>query len=41
MSKNEKYGVTIMNEQASMAGDSSKSSKSTFNPNTMYRIKDN
>ena len=41
MSRNEKYGVTIMNEQASMAGDSPKSSKNTFNPNTMYRIKDN
>jgi len=40
MSRNERYGVTIMNESASMAGESSKSTKNKFNPKTMYKIKD-
>jgi len=40
MGKNEKYGVTIMNEQASMAGEQTPSAKSNFNPDTMYRIKE-
>ena len=40
MSRNEKYGVTVMNESASMAGESSKGPKNNFNPNIMYKIKD-
>ena len=40
MSRNEKYGVTAMNEQASLAGESQKNPKSAFNPKTMYKIKD-
>jgi hypothetical protein len=41
MSRNEKYGVTVMNEQASAAGELSKKPKATFNPKTMHKIKDN
>jgi len=39
MGRNERYGVTVMNESASMAGESSKSTKNKFNPSTMHKIK--
>ena len=39
MTRNEKYGVTIMSQEASMSGDASSSAKDKFNPKVMYKIK--
>ena len=40
MIRNEKYGVSIMSQEASMSGDDSPpSQKNTFNPNVMHKIK--
>jgi len=40
MAKNEKYGVSIMTQEASMAGEGPSSPKNTFNPDIMSKIKD-
>jgi len=40
MAKNERYGVSIMTQEASMAGDTPPSPKNQFNPKIMSKIKD-
>ena len=40
MARNEKYGVAIMTQDASMAGEGTSEPKSTFNPDIMSKIKD-
>jgi len=40
MARNEKYGVAIMTQEASMAGEGTSEPKNTFNPDIMSKIKD-
>tara|TARA_R110002020_G_scaffold846_5_gene4199 strand:+ start:552 stop:881 length:330 start_codon:yes stop_codon:yes gene_type:complete len=40
MIKNERYGVSIMTQEASMSGDESKSKSSKLNPNFVHKMKD-
>ena len=40
MARNEKYGVSIMTQEASMAGEGPSEPKNTFNPDIMSKIKD-
>tara|TARA_Y100000034_G_C6809771_1_gene363839 strand:- start:654 stop:983 length:330 start_codon:yes stop_codon:yes gene_type:complete len=40
MIKNERYGVSIMTQEASMNGDESKSKSSQLNPNFVHKMKE-
>mgnify|MGYP003147938678 FL=1 len=40
MIKNEKYGVSVMTQEASMAGETPPKQKKKFDPNVMHKIKD-
>ena len=40
MARNEKYGVAIMTQDASMAGEGTSEPKNRFNPDIMSKIKD-
>ena len=40
MIKNEKYGVSVMTQEASMAGETPAQQKNKFNPDVMHKIKD-
>ena len=40
MIKNEKYGVSVMTQEASMAGETPSQQKNKFDPNVVHKIKD-
>ena len=40
MIKNEKYGVSVMTQEASMSGEAPVQEKNKFNPDVMHKIKD-